>query len=147
VTERYYEDVTVGETHSFGPREVTAEEMIAFAQRYDPQFYHTDPEAAADSAYGELIASGWFTGSVVMGMQVRGLFSELAVMGAIGVDELRWYRPVLDGDEIHLEVTVDGKDPRDGERGLVELAHEATVDGERVLTRTDLVLVEHRERG
>ena len=99
---QYSEDIEVGDTMEFGEYHVTKEEIIDFAERYDPQVFHTDEAAAKDSAFGELVASGWHTASMCMRMLVDGPLQERAGMGARGVDELRWKRPVRPGDTLYI---------------------------------------------
>ena len=70
--ERNFEDYQVGEVLTYGDTLVTEHEIIEFASRYDPQSFHIDPEAARGSLFGGLIASGWQTGSIYMGLMVRG---------------------------------------------------------------------------
>lgn len=105
-TERYFEDYQVGEVIEFGDHLVTKEEIVGFAQRYDPQPFHVDEAAAAESHFGGLIASGWMTASVMMRMLVDNFISRVASMGSPGVDELRWLRPVRPGDRLRVRVTV-----------------------------------------
>ncbi len=104
--ERFFEDYRVGEVVEFGDYPITKEEIVEFAQRYDPQAFHTDEAAAAQSNYGGLIASGWMTGAVMMRMLVDHFVSRTSSMGSPGVDELRWLRPVRPGDRLRVRVTV-----------------------------------------
>lgn len=104
--ERYFEDYQVGEVVEFGDHLVTTEEIVEFARRYDPQSFHVDEAAAAQSNYGGLIASGWMTASAMMRMLVDHFISRVASMGSPGVDELRWLRPVRPGDRLRVRVTV-----------------------------------------
>ena len=104
--ERYFEDYVPGEVHEFGSIVVGEEEIIAFARRFDPQDFHIDPEAAKNSIYGGLIASGWHTASLMMRLFVDHYLSKVASLGSPGVDELRWIKPVRPGDELSLRVTV-----------------------------------------
>jgi acyl dehydratase len=105
-TERYFEDYQVGEVIEFGDHLITKEEIVGFAQRYDPQPFHVDEAAAAESHFGGLIASGWMTASVMMRLLVEHFISRVASMGSPGVDELRWLRPVRPGDRLRVRVTV-----------------------------------------
>jgi len=105
-TERYFEDYQVGEVTEFGDHLVTKEEIVGFAQRYDPQPFHVDEAAAAQSHFGGLIASGWLTAGIMMRMLVDNFISRVASMGSPGVDELRWLRPVRPGDRLRVRVTV-----------------------------------------
>lgn len=106
---QYYEDMEVGETEEFGEYQFDREEIIDFADQYDPQPFHTNKEAARNSSFGELVASGWHTAAVCMRMLVNGYLQGQATMGARGVDELRWLQPVKPGDTLHIRVEVVDK--------------------------------------
>ena len=106
VEKRYFEDYVAGSVHEFGPISVEEAEIIEFARRYDPQVFHTDPEAAKQTMYGGLIASGWHTAGLMMRLLVDHYLSHVASLGSPGVDELRWLRPVRPGDELSVRVTV-----------------------------------------
>ena len=104
----YLEDVVVGEERVFGRYEVTEEEIISFARRYDDQPFHTDREAAKDSVYGGLIASGWHTCAIFMRLAVdvqRGE-NRLAMMGSPGFDDLKWLLPVRPGDVLSARTKI-----------------------------------------
>lgn len=146
MTVQYFEDLTVGETHDAGPRTVTDEEIIEFAEKYDPQSFHVDREAANASMFEGLAASGWHTASVAMRLLVDGFFDDVAIGGALGVDELRWRKPVYAGDELSISTTVVDKEPWDDDRGKVEFDLEAyNQDDVTVHTRTDVVLIYRRD--
>jgi acyl dehydratase len=104
--ERWFEDYAVGEVFEFGDRLVIETEIVEFALRYDPQPFHTDAEAAAQSSFGGLVASGWMTGALLMREMCEHFISPLSAMGSPGVDELRWLRPVRPGDRLRVRVTV-----------------------------------------
>ncbi|WP_415380872.1 MaoC family dehydratase [Halosimplex sp. TS25] len=142
---QYFEDLAVGETAEFGSYEVTAEEITTFAERYDPQPFHTDPEAAADSPFGGLVASGWHTAAMTMRLLVDNHLADGATRGALGVDELRWRRPVRPGDELVVRTEIVGKDDWDEDNGLVSVAITTEADGEEALSMVGLVLYERRE--
>lgn len=96
---RYFEDLEVGEVRSFGRYPVTRADVIAFAERFDPQPFHLSDEAAARTHFGRLAASGWHTCAMTMSMIVADLDEQQqASLGSPGVDELRWLRPVHPGD-------------------------------------------------
>jgi acyl dehydratase len=101
----YLEDLAVGQIFRAGPLAVGAEEMIRFARDYDPQYFHTDPEAAKSSMFGGLVASGWLTAALTMRMLNEGgaPFAD-GVIGAGG--ELAWPRPVRPGDSLRIESEV-----------------------------------------
>jgi acyl dehydratase len=104
--DRYFEDYLLGAVHEFGSVTVTESEIIDFAKQFDPQPFHTDPEAARQSPFGGLIASGWHTASLAMGILVRNYLSQAASLGSPGADELRWRKPVRPGDTLSLRVTI-----------------------------------------
>lgn len=104
---RYFEDYGVGDRFDLGTLSLSAEEIVEFARRYDPQPFHVDPEAAAESFYGGLIASGWHTTAVFMRRFVDRVLVDTAARGSPGVDEIRWRRPVRPGDRLHAWVTVE----------------------------------------
>ena len=143
----YFEDVEVGERDTFGRYEVTAEEITTFAEQYDPQPFHVDPDAASESLFGGLVASGWHTAAMTMRMLVDEQFDEEGALGAVGVDELRWPNPVRPGAVLHVEAEVLEKerDYRPGV-GLVRSRVE-TIDegGEVVQSFVSRALHEQRE--
>jgi len=98
----YLEDVEAGETRELGTFTLSEEEIVAFAEQYDPQPIHVDPAAAADSIYGGVIASGWHTGASCMRLLVDGFLADAASMGALGAEELRWPNPTRPGDTISV---------------------------------------------
>jgi acyl dehydratase len=103
---RYYEDLVIGTvTKSERSYEVTREEVIDFASKYDPQAFHLDDEAAAKTHFGRLSASGWHTAAMTMRMMVEGWQTQepTAGLGSPGVDELRWKKPVYPGDTLRVE--------------------------------------------
>ena len=99
----HYEDLVVGETEEFGAYEVTREEVIEFASKYDPQPFHLDDEAAAATYFGRLSASGWHTAAMTMRMMVDNFSQkQRASLGSPGIDELRWLKPVYPGDTLSV---------------------------------------------
>ena len=103
----HYEDIEVGRGASFGRYEVTREEVIEFARKYDPQPFHLDDEAAAQTHFGRLSASGWHTCAMTMAMLVENMKSRSqAGLGSPGVDNLRWLKPVYPGDTLRVETEV-----------------------------------------
>jgi acyl dehydratase len=144
----YFEDVSVGDSVDLGTRGVARADIVEFGNRWDPQDIHTDEEAAADSEWGGLIASGWHVAAVTMRLLVDGFLGDAATMGALGVDELRWRAPVRPGDELAASLEVVGTEdwePRPGQ-GLVRARLVATNQREEtVLTMVGLVLFERRQ--
>lgn len=106
---RYFEDLTVGAIDRFGRYEVTREEVIEFASKYDPQPFHLDDAAAAESIFGRIAASGWHTASMAMRMMIDRWMATgqvKASRGGLGVDDLRWPRPVYPGDTLRIEIEI-----------------------------------------
>ncbi len=107
MTDRYFEDYPPGSTAELGPITVSAEDVLAFARQYDPQPFHVDPDAAARSMYGGLIASGWHTCALMMRVLVtEGYLSPASSLGSPGIDDLRWLLPVRPGDRLTVRATV-----------------------------------------
>ncbi len=106
VESRYFEDYVPDSVHEFGSIAVEQDEVIAFARRFDPQVFHTDPELAKRTVYGGLIASGWHTAGLMMRLFADHYLSKVASLGSPGVDELRWKIPVRPGDALSIRVTV-----------------------------------------
>jgi acyl dehydratase len=106
IEKRYFEDYVSGSVHEFGSIAVEQNEVIAFAQRFDPQVFHTDPELAKSTIFGGLIASGWHTSGLMMRLFADHYLSKVASLGSPGIDELRWHIPVRPGDELSIRVTV-----------------------------------------
>src|SRR5438105_14929248 len=108
---RYFEDFAEGQVYDLGELRVSEPEIVEFARKYDPQAFHVDPEAAQRSIFGGLIASGCHTGSMYMGLLVRGLLQQSATLGSPGVDEMRWLKPVRAGDPLRGRVTTTSATP------------------------------------
>lgn len=106
VEDRYFEDYVAGAVHQVGNIVIEEAEMVAFARRFDPQPFHTDPDVASRSVFGGLIASGWYTVSLTMRLLVDHFISHVASLGSPGVDELRWLQPVRPGDTLSIRVTL-----------------------------------------
>ena len=107
MTERYFEDFAVGQVFKpTGRVRIEKEDIIAFAQKFDPQPFHLDEEAARHSMFGRLVASGWHTAAVTMSLIARS--EDRAAGGTIGLgfESLRWPIPVLPGDELRIESEV-----------------------------------------
>lgn len=118
---RYFEDFVPGLRLEFGEKQVTAEEIVAFARDYDPQPFHLDEEAGRTTHFGGLVASGWQTAGFMMRMLVDNLLSPEASLGSPGIDELRWLRPVRPGDvlTVRVEVTEARRSQSRPEMGVV----------------------------
>ena len=124
----YFEDFAAGQVYELGSRTVSEEEIVTFARQWDPQPFHVDPEAAKQSVFGGLIASGWHTGSLWMRLYVTSMLGDAAAMGSPGIEELRWLAPVRPGDTLRGTLTVLETAPseRDPTRGTIRIRGEMT---------------------
>jgi acyl dehydratase len=122
--ERYFENFKPGTVFEFSETVgVSEEEIIAFAEKYDPQFFHTDPKAAESSNFRGLIASGAHTISLTFGLVVRNVISGKTSCGSPGIDEVRWLKPLRPGDTLRVRLTVLDAVPSSSkkDRGSVKL--------------------------
>ncbi len=138
----YMEDFYVGQKLVSGPVDVTAEEIIAFAKNFDPQDFHTDPEKAKNTVFGEHVASGWHTAALTM--RLITMASPNVKGGMIGrsIEKMNWPRPVRPGDKLYLEAEIlelrpSGKDPK---RGIARIrnvtynqSHESVMEMESIV--------------
>jgi acyl dehydratase len=107
LTKRYYfEDFSVGRAWEIDGPVLSKDEIVEFASRFDPQYFHVDERAAQDSPFGGLIASGWHTASICMRLICAAYLLEAASLGSPGVNEVRWLKPVRPGDRLRLKMTV-----------------------------------------
>jgi acyl dehydratase len=106
MVERYFEDFAAGETLELGSIRISAAEIIAFAEQFDPQPFHLDPVAAEASVFGGLIASGWHTAGLYMRLFAEQVLNRVPSFGSPGVDQLQWLRPVRPGDTLRARFTV-----------------------------------------
>lgn len=140
---KYWEDFEVGESTELGSHSITEAEILAFARKYDPQPFHTDPEAARRSIFGGLIASGWHTGAMFIRMVVEHMTPVHATSGAMGFDDLKWLKPVRPGDVLSVESEIREKiESRSRpDRGTVKI--ESRIEnqrGEVVMSLVSLVI-------
>jgi acyl dehydratase len=117
----YLEDLVAGSVTELGTVVVDRDELVAFADRFDPQLMHTDEAAAAQLPFGGIIASGWHTGSMWMRLYVDSVLADLANLGGLGIDELRFPAPVRPGDVLTgaVEVLEARPSPRKPDRGTM----------------------------
>jgi len=102
----WWEDFKVGERSEMGRHTFGADEIVTFARQFDPQPFHTDPQAARESAFGGLIASGWHTCAVGMRLMVDQYIGRTVSLGSPGIEDIRWLRPVRAGDTLTYARTV-----------------------------------------
>lgn len=143
----YMEDYEVGTIHEFGAYEVTEEEILEFANKYDPQFFHVDVEAAKESWFGGLIASGWHTCAMTMRMLVDAMEGRAHSLGSPGVDEVRWRLPVRPGDILSVKSEITELRPSRSRPGFGSLHQDMTVSnhkGEVVMTFKSIAMLQRR---
>jgi acyl dehydratase len=116
--ELFFEDLTPGLTFDLGVVTVDGDEMVAFARRFDPQWYHVDAELAGASHHGGLIGSGFYTVSLFMRAYVDHVLSRAAADASPGLEELRWLAPVRAGDRLAVRLDVIGSRPSTARPGL-----------------------------
>ncbi len=107
----WWEDLQEGDTRDLGAITPTAEETVAFARQFDPQPFHLDPEAARDSVFGALSASGWHTCALAMRLVVTNFLVHTSSLGSPGLDSVKWLKPVFPGDTLRLQHTIIEKRP------------------------------------
>jgi acyl dehydratase len=133
----WWEDFKAGDRIEMGTHTFGAEEIVAFARQFDPQPFHTDPEAAKNGFFGGLIASGWHTCAIGMRLTVESHLKETRSLGSPGLDNIRWLKPVRAGDTLSysrvvLEARASASRP---DAGLVKSRWEAVNQhGELVMT-------------
>jgi acyl dehydratase len=147
----YFEDLQVGAETEFGTYEVTREEVIDFARKYDPQPFHLSDEEAAKTHFGRLAASGWHTAAMTMAVIARHVVDQKqAGLGSPGIDELRWKKPVFPGDMLHVRGRILEKTPSRSRPDMGSFRTETTVTnqvGEVVMTFISIVLIRRRPEG
>ena len=144
----YFEDLEVGAETEFGNYKVTRQEVIEFAQKYDPQPFHLSDEAAAKTHFGRIAASGWHTCAMTMAVIARYVVGdEQAGLGSPGVDELRWLRPVYPGDTLTVRGKIVEKTPSRSKPEIGSFRTQTTVtnqDDIPVMRFTSIVLMRRR---
>ena len=145
----YFEDLEVGAVQTFGNYQVTREEVIEFASKYDPQGFHLSDEAAARTHFGRLAASGWHTCAMTMRMLIDNIEARGGQkgLGSPGVDELRWLKPVYPGDALSVTTEIIEKKESRSKPELGSFRSQVTVSNqhdEPVLRFTSIVLIQRR---
>ena len=145
---RYFEDLVIGAETYFGSYEVTRDEVIDFARKYDPQPFHLSDEAAAKTHFGHIAASGWHTCAMTMAVIARKVVDdEQAGLGSPGIDELRWLKPVYPGDTLHVRGEIIEKTPSRSKADIGSFRTRTTVtnqDDVPVMTFQSIVLIRRR---
>ena len=145
---KYFEDLVVGAETDFGTYDVTREEVLEFARKYDPQPFHLSDEAAVQTHFGRLSASGWHTAAMTMALIARAVVKdEQAGLGSPGIDELRWLKPVYPGDTLHVRGEILDKTPSRSRPDMGSFRTRTTVtnqDDVPVMTFVSIVLIRRR---
>lgn len=133
----HFEDFPAGAVYELGRTRLSSDDIIGYARSWDPMPFHLDPEAARESPFGGLVASGWHTGAVVMGQFVRSLLAASSCRGSYGMEEVRFLSPVRPGDEIRGRATVEdySPHPKRPDTGTVRFLVEAVNQEERPVYR------------
>jgi acyl dehydratase len=141
----YFDDLHVGDETVFGHYDVTREEVLEFARKYDPQPFHLSDDEAAKTHFGRLAASGWHTCAMTMAVIARHVVeTEQAGLGSPGVDELRWLKPVYPGDRLTVTGKVIETIPSRSKPHIGVIRSENTVtnqDGVPVMRFTSIVMM------
>ena len=144
----YFEDLEVGRETYFGSYEVTREEVLEFAAKYDPQPFHLSDDEAAKTHFGRLAASGWHTAAMTMAVIARHVVEKRqAGLGSPGIDELRWKKPVHPGDTLHVRGRILEKTPSRSRPEIGSFRTETTVTNQHdqvVMTFISIVLIRRR---
>ena len=144
----YFEDLEIGAETDFGSYEVTREEVLEFAHKYDPQPFHLSDEEAAKTHFGRIAASGWHTAAMTMAVIARHVvLEEQAGLGSPGIDELRWMKPVYPGDTLHVRGKVVEKTPSRSKPEIGSFRTHTIVtnqDEVPVMSFTSIVLIRRR---
>ena len=144
----YFDDLDLGAKTVFGHYDVTREEVLEFARKYDPQPFHLSDEDAAKTHFGRIAASGWHTCAMTMAVIARKVVAEKqAGLGAPGVDELRWLKPVYPGDRLTVTGTIVEKTPSRSKPEIGVIRTETVVtnqDDVPVMRFTSIVMMRRR---
>jgi acyl dehydratase len=144
---RYWEDYQVGVKYPLGSTSFSADEIVGFARQFDPQSFHVDADAARQSMFGGLIASGWHVAAKLMRLFVDNYIDKRTALGSPGLDELRWLKPVRPGDTLTAWVACADKAPSKSrpEMGVIHEHWTATNQkGEMVMTAKGINMVRRR---
>ena len=147
----YWEDIDIGRELETGLLDIDAPGIRCFAEKFDPQPYHLDRDAAEASLFGGLCASGWHVSAMMMKLVSEELIKEnIALVGSKKVPWLEWYRPVFEGDTISAHATIADKSAADGEAdcGLIGFDIEVhNQKGKKVMALSAYLMIQKKEVG
>lgn len=147
--ERYFDDFSPGDTFTTASHTVTEEEIVGFARQYDAQPYHLDPEAGRGSVFGSLVAGGFQSAALIWALVVRqGIFRACSLAG-LGVDRLRWHKPMRPGDTLYVRGTVKSARHMTSrpDRGVLTTRYELINHNDEVILVMDLTTMLARRPG
>jgi acyl dehydratase len=150
MSKRHWEDFKPGTVAFCGPRLVTREEIVAFAAEFDPQPMHLDEAAGAATLLGGLAASGWHSCCILMRIIADGFINESSSLGAPGVDEVRWLKPLRPGTQVRVRTTILETRASNSrpEIGFVKCLFELLDEQDTVLiTLTSPLMIRRRKAG
>jgi len=139
--QRFFEDYEAGGVYELGSIAVSEAEIVDFARRFDPQYFHVDHEQASSGPFAGIIASGWHTVGLAMRLFVDQFLSHVASLASPGADEIRWPNPVRPGDTLSVGVTVLDTRPSQSkpDRGIVRSKVEAVNQRQEIVLSMMLV--------
>lgn len=141
-----FADLAIGAEYWSRPYTLSSDEVVAFAQEWDPQYYHTDEKAAQSSVFGRLSASGIH--SFALSHRIFNelwLFRRIGLAG-VGMEKFRWRRPVYPGDTVRVRGTITRIRPKHGHRAVVTMATELVNQDDVVALRYDLDILVRTDR-
>ena len=150
MTVQYFEDYAVGQVYRSGRHRIDKAQIVAFAKEFDPQFYHLDEEAAKNSPFKGLAASGWHTAAITMRLMVDGEFKPAGGILGVGFDQLSWSRAVRPGDELRVTSEIVEVRPSKSrpDRGMIRVQNTTlNQNDEAVQTFTANLIVPRRPVG
>ncbi len=137
IPDNYFDDLTIGDVFESEKKTITEDDIVGFAEQYDPQPFHVDKDAAAKTEFGGLIASGFHMLSASFGLFFHSRVIEKHNLGSPGMDQVRWLRPMRPGDTIHCRAEVTDLQPSKSkaDRGSVWMRHDTiNQDGDVIMT-------------
>lgn len=139
--ELYFEDISVGNVWEMSTYELSKDEIVEFAERYDPQPFHLDEDAAKESIFGTLIASGWQTACIYIRLLTEGFLDNTSHMAGKRVTDLQWPRPVYPGDTLTgtIEILDRSVSPSNPERGYLDYRVTGSNQADETVFLMDLV--------
>ncbi|MEO1016366.1 MAG: MaoC family dehydratase [Pseudomonadota bacterium] len=144
----FFEDLEVGRCFDGGPIEVEPQEIISFAERFDPQIFHTDPQAAEATLFGAHVASGWHTAGLSMRLMVLSAFRPAGGIVGRGVRDMQWPKPAFPGDRLRLRVTITGLRPSQSkpDQGRIDLTMQTRNQRDAIVFEAQPTLIVPRRR-